>query len=1341
MGVQQPTVGQYIRSNVIPAGMSVKEAAARLGVGRPALSNLLNGKSALSRHMAKRLAEAFGADNEALLELQSRQDGEQHNANDVAVRRYVPRPLTVHARDLEGWADTVQAREGLPVLLRKLVHGTGQDLQRVDFPGGDNSQRRGWDGWVEAGAATAWIPAGESGWEFGTSKDPRRKAESDYEKRLALSPNERERCVFVFVTPRNWPGKAEWAKEKEASGHGWKAVRAYDASDLEQWLDESVVAPVWLGEKLSARVIAGTKTLDQCWEDWADATEPNMTKHIFQSSINGCKGLFTKWLETPPKRPFFVAADSQAEALAFLACLFDELPGQSDLAAVFERPDALTTLAASSAPFIPIAGSTEAQQPFVSLRERMRCIATCPRNAIGVQPDYALPLLDDRAFAEGAAGMGFDRHDVERLARESGRSPTILRRRLAVLPTLETPPWASDYELARILIPLCLVGAWDAHTRADREVLATLADCEPKEIEEGVARLQQGEDSPIWAIGEHRGVTSKVDVLFQVAGLMTEQDIADLLMLAEYVLSESNPALELPEEDRWAAAIHGKLRDHSEALRDGLCETLVLLSVHGNGLFQERLGINVEALVSNLIERLLTPLDEKLPSQENDLPCYAEAAPDRFLALMEADVQRNAPAVLRLLRPVSSLPFAPCPRSGILWALECLAWNPDHLCRVALLLAELSRVPIGDGVVNRPINSLASLIRSWKPQTAAPVGERMHVLEMIAERYPEIGWQLCLGEIKTGARFAGDNYRPKWRSDAAFAGDVVSDAEFRAMTQCAGGIVLSWDDHDQTTLGDLVENIDAFPDDRRSGIWERIDTWARDQTDDVKAELQQRILRLAFTRGRDEDFRTTIERAHATYDRLRPRDPVVRHLWLFAEDWPRDVWENTKSDVTDSLDFEAQRAKIESWRSDAMDEIWHVDGLDGALKLVERGGQSVGRYVARHATDVADVLRECLSRQENLASFDAFMREFIAECADPAKSAALVDISVGLPGEQIVRLWQCAPSGERTWRALDRLPAETRRQYWKTVSPVGWQLSESECTEMIEMLSEVGRPLAAFRAVGPFWKKVESGCLKRLLTAVLANEGKDPTRLESHQVSAAFSSLAGRGVVAEEEMANLEFAFIAALEHSEHGIPNLERQLSKHPALFVRMLAYRYKRDDDGIDPPEWDIEREAQARAVGHAAYHLLRLAKRIPGTNDDGAIEGETLWRWLVEARDLCAKHGRSAVGDNHIGELLSKVPAGEDGGWPSPVVCDALERMRSEDVAKGLCRGKLNARGIVVGSGGDKDRELAAEFRRHAQQRRADFPFASRVIDRIARHYEQSAKHEDTDATLAKRLNTWG
>ena len=47
--------GTRIKAEVIPAGISVTKAAELMGVGRPALSNLLNGNAALSADMAARL--------------------------------------------------------------------------------------------------------------------------------------------------------------------------------------------------------------------------------------------------------------------------------------------------------------------------------------------------------------------------------------------------------------------------------------------------------------------------------------------------------------------------------------------------------------------------------------------------------------------------------------------------------------------------------------------------------------------------------------------------------------------------------------------------------------------------------------------------------------------------------------------------------------------------------------------------------------------------------------------------------------------------------------------------------------------------------------------------------------------------------------------------------------------------------------------------------------------------------------------------------------------------------------------------------------------------------------
>ena len=94
----------------------------------------------------------------------------------ITARTYVPNFLTIRARRIEDWAQkNIGARQKLAVLLRKLIHSTGDELQQVDFPGHDNAQRKGWDGEIVSGAATPWIPEGRSRWEFGTNRNPKKK--------------------------------------------------------------------------------------------------------------------------------------------------------------------------------------------------------------------------------------------------------------------------------------------------------------------------------------------------------------------------------------------------------------------------------------------------------------------------------------------------------------------------------------------------------------------------------------------------------------------------------------------------------------------------------------------------------------------------------------------------------------------------------------------------------------------------------------------------------------------------------------------------------------------------------------------------------------------------------------------------------------------------------------------------------------------------------------------------------------------------------------------------------------------------------------------------------------
>jgi addiction module HigA family antidote len=473
----QVSVGDFIRLHVMPKGLTVKEAASRLGVGRPALSNLLNGKSALSPDMAVRLRKSFGADDQKLLDMQAAMDREERRdvERSVTVRKYVPHFLTIKAKQIQEWAaNDLAARQHLPVLLRRLAHSTGQDLRRIDFPGYDNAERKGSDGVIDAGAATPWIPAGVSYWEFGVNKNPKGKADSDFAARVSsMTENERAGSTFVFVTPRNWPGKNAWRKDKETMKE-WKAVLAFDASDLEQWLEESIPAQIWFAEKLG--IPRGScETLDHCWERWAAGSEPPMTPEVFAPSIAAHVEAFNAWLNQASLKPFVVSADSRDEALAFLACAFQRTDAASkfkDLAAVFASAETLHTLASCSAPFIPIVSTEEAERELATVYRNHHSIVVRPRNAVDSQPDIALDLLSHDFFEKALADMKITGDDVVRLARESGRSPTILRRRLSRIDAIKSPLWAKNSETARALIPMMLVGAWNAKSKGDSEILS-----------------------------------------------------------------------------------------------------------------------------------------------------------------------------------------------------------------------------------------------------------------------------------------------------------------------------------------------------------------------------------------------------------------------------------------------------------------------------------------------------------------------------------------------------------------------------------------------------------------------------------------------------------------------------------------------------------------------------------------------------------------------------------------------------------------------------------------------------------------------------------------------------
>ncbi len=1332
-------IGFYLRHNVIPPGVSVTEAAELLGVGRPALSNLLNGRAALSRRMALRLEQAFGADHEDLLAVQSALQGGSlaQAGEETTVGRYTPTVAVIRALQIERWSEEIGSRHKLPVLMRKLVHAVGEGLERVDFPGLDNAERHGWDGFVEASIATPWIPQGKSGWELSTRRDIGRKAEEDYAARMASVPaEERAGCTFIFVSARNWSGKDKWVKEKAALGH-WREVRAYDASDLEQWAERSATAQIWLAEVLDIPV-EGYRSLEKCWQDWAAVAVPELSTKLFDPAVEAHAAEIDRWLTGGSPEALTIAADSVEEALAFLACVAGSpLLQRHDLescAVVFDTPAGLRRFgSAKTAPVVAVATSREVEREMGSLDVSIPCIAVRFRNPVDAVPDITLDRLTRGSFEAALDDMAVDRERADMLYRESGRSPTVLRRRLARLPAIREPAWARGEAVAGNLIPMVLAGAWNQTNAADVEVMGVLSSgVDTGRLDSRFHQLSRLEDAPVWEVGQHRGVVSKLDALFATGGFITADHLDDFFFVAEYVLSEADPALELPEDRQWMAPVLGKMRVHSAALRSGICETLVILSVHGDAILRSR-SVRLQERIDRLVRRLTENLSvEGLLSLRHDLPDFAEASPEVLLHLLEHDLRREKPVVLDLLVPAEVRWLTSPKRTELLWALERLAWNPGYFSRVVGILSRMATVKIDDNWANSPRSTLGSIVRDFRPQTGATGCARVRALENIAADFPEVGWAIIVAQLGDGLRIAMSNALPRWRLDAVDAAAAVADSKpDGAISRRSLELALDWPQHNPATLGDLVERMRWLPEPDRAKVRDVVRKWAASASDDDKAALLRRLeLSMRYGPSGNALFGDLAEC-------LVPSDLVARHEGLLSSHW----FGPGSDDEGDDFDPKTRIERLRQRQLAALREIWAEWGEAGLVTLVGKNAQAapvVGELAPALLPGLGEFtsfVRHCVvvASGDGGGNFLACLRMMLA-VRDGAEVVALVEKAPAeLPEDQLVTLLKGLPLRSSTWLVLENMPTHIRKAYWDSVHLSGLVFPEV-MNEVADRLLQSGRAVSAFEVAQFQWDRLDTRLLIRLLHEVACSDWdafEDKT-LMHEAVSSVFSALDKRTDITTDEKIQLEIMYFRLLEWSRHGIPNIELAAVTSPEFFSDLVTLAH---GEPAVPGAKDAGERSARRGL---AWGVLRRLHRLPGLDEWGSIKLEQFDAWVEDVRSRCSANGLLDECDLEIGQLLSKAPADDDGAWPPIAVCRVLEKIGSDAIADGLITGLFNQQGAYSLEGGSAEQMgIAQRYRVNADRIVYDFPYVAGVLRAYAARCEERSEEIRAELELLRWL----
>jgi len=879
---------------------------------------------------------------------------------------------------------------------------------------------------------------------------------------------------------------------------------------------------------------------------------------------------------------------------------------------------------------------------------------------------------------------------------------------------------------ATYLALVVLIGSWNEKSECDLEAITQLLGISYDEWLKKAQEILHFRDSPLSLRNGIWNVVDRVKLWSLLGSRILDQNLDTFKSLAVSILKEPDPAFELPAEERYAASIHGKVLKYSHVLRKGIAEGLAILGSQQNICTNCSQGQDKATCVL-VIRELLTDADWVLWGSLNDLlPSLSEAAPDEILEVVE-----------------KAMSLTPCPfdeifsqegngitgsnyLTGLLWALEGLAWDEQYLVRVCVALGELASHDPGGKWSNRPANSLATILLPWLPQTLASVSKRKVAVRTILHEWPDIAWDLIIQLLPGQHQTSSGSHKPTWRNiipddmekgvtnqeywqQVAFYAELAVDAAGKD-TERLCALIDHFDHLPEPAFDQLIKTLSSqhfsgLPEAQRLSIWDHLTKFINKHRrfSDTKWALSDEL----------------VTRIEYIAEQLAPTNPFNLYQHLFTD--------NDFNLYEENSDWQEQQNKLDIKRDTAISKIYLQDGVDGVIRFseyVSSPGQ-VGSALGVIAENVERaILPHFLVTTDRKRK--ALVSRFIWRCYHLQGWGWCDDLDKSdWTPEQVGQFLAYLPFTKETWGRASEWLQIYECEYWTRTDANAYQ-ADGDLVDAIEKLIEHGRPHAAIDCLDRIRHAKQSidsnQCIRALLAATSSNEPN--YAMGGYQIIELIKYLQEEPSVNQDDLFRVEWAYVPLLNRDEGAAPQLlENRLANDPELFCEVIRIIY-RSNKGEQPP---VEPTEKSKAIAENAWQLLHDWKSLPGTQRDGTFSEECFTKWLQRIVEVCTETGHLEVALINIGKVLIHTPPDSDGLWIHRVVAAALNERQADNMRDGYRTGTYNSRGMHwVDPTGKPERELAHQFRSKAEDvENAGFQRFAVTLRDLAEGYDRMAE----------------
>jgi len=1270
----------------------------------------------------------------------------------------------IETTHLKTWAGSKPAESRFPYWVKQLICAV-IPVDKIRFPSGDAVWVPGFDGVVTNGQKDRFVPTGLSVWEVSTGTPCKREAEKNYEKRRkdkvqdveegkTVEKLDRPDITFVFVTPLVWKDKGEWIAERKGDNI-WNDVVVIDGVELQDWLEVATAINLQFAAELGIVPEVGLQTPDQAWDDWSYMTDPPASEELVIVGRDDQEKDLIGRLSAPPST-FTIRGHSPREAWGFALAALRRVDSEEERQSLYSRSivthneEVASRLRHLSNHIILLKQALGQVSGHLSSRG---CHVIIPEgnDARSEQNVIVLTRPTHRMFTEALGRMGLQEEEAEHATRACGLSVTILQRQRAHA-NFERPRWAEGQDVVHLL-PALLAGRWNDRNEADRQILCSLAGSPNyATVERQLQKFLLVDEPPLQKINEMWALTAPVDAFELTARYLTYADLERFKDAFREVFGRIEPKVEVPPDEWLYYDIKGE-KGHSSWLRSGMAEALLLIAERGSDA--RLMCVPSPCGYSDEVVRGLPDLNNDwrvLASIRDQYARLMEAAPGPFLDSLERLLEANADGVRRLFAEGKDIFSGGGMHTGLLWGLETVAWSPEYLPRVTLILARLANLDPGGQLANRPINSLREIFLWWHPGTNAPLKQRLAALDLVLTREPEVGWAL-LAELLPGAvsSVSHPTAKPRWKD----FGDLPEDARTRRgqliyvskivdrALECVGSDPERW--------RAILNSMRVFSATQQKKALARLGDIAKGGTpDDIKGMFWDILRDFIYEHRTFSDARwalptAVLDQLDAVLSNLAPSDAVEHNRWLFDE-WLPKLPSGEK-------DAKNRGQACEELRNKAVREILEKEGMQGIVRLgtnCKLPGKVAHAAVPlmMQFSDIRGLIEQAVA----LGEAGIYLAGQISGRAQQLHGGKWCEFvrkeakAVAWPPAVTASLMIWWPDSRATWEEVEKLGEEVKAEYWHHKQVLVIEGSPEDQTYHIDRLIEVGRAAEAFDRIALNGKDVPSDVLLRVFDAAFHELRRAETAeeirqlgLNSYDMRQFLDQLRKRSDIPREELARREYQALPLLGSLNARNLTIHEFMADDPDFFINVLcdvylpAHRDKNQDIKPTPEE-------QARA--QTAYRLLEGMELIPGQQENNDIDEAVLMRWIDAVRAKAAEVDRAAVADLKIGDILAHASAyPEDGGWPHCVVRNVIEKLAADDIDRGLMIERHNMRGVyskALYEGGAQERGLAKQYRGWADISRARWPRTARVLEAIAEDWEASARQEDARAEQDKRTS---